>query len=85
MSYEKAVEELARLVMSGDIKNREELNRWKIKVSRKYHLSKIPGNSDILKAIARLVRESGDVQVPVEEGHKLVAVHGYHPIVSPTE
>ena len=55
--FEKAVNELARLVMSGEIKSRDELNRWKIKVARKYYLSKIPGNSDILKAIPEDRRE----------------------------
>jgi len=55
--FERAVEELAEKVMSGEIKSREELNRWKIKVARKYRLSKIPGNSDILKAIPEERRE----------------------------
>ncbi|QDA30504.1 tRNA uridine(34) 5-carboxymethylaminomethyl modification radical SAM/GNAT enzyme Elp3 [Thermococcus indicus] len=55
--FRKAVEELARAVMNGEIKGREELNRYKIVVSRKYHLSKIPGNSDILKAIPEERRE----------------------------
>ncbi|NJE11048.1 tRNA uridine(34) 5-carboxymethylaminomethyl modification radical SAM/GNAT enzyme Elp3 [Thermococcus sp. MAR1] len=55
--FRKAVEELARAVMNGEIKGREELNRYKIAVSRKYHLSKIPGNSDILKAIPEERRE----------------------------
>ena len=55
--FQEAVRELARLVMSGEIKSRDELNRWKIKVARKYHLSKIPGNSDILKAIPEERRE----------------------------
>ncbi|WP_297418776.1 tRNA uridine(34) 5-carboxymethylaminomethyl modification radical SAM/GNAT enzyme Elp3 [Thermococcus sp.] len=56
-SFEKAVEEIAGAVLSGEIKSREELNRYKIVVSRKYHLSKIPGNSDILKAIPEGERE----------------------------
>ena len=56
-SFEKAVEEIARAVLAGEIKSREELNRYKIVVSRKYHLSKIPGNSDILKAIPEGERE----------------------------
>ncbi|ASJ01411.1 tRNA uridine(34) 5-carboxymethylaminomethyl modification radical SAM/GNAT enzyme Elp3 [Thermococcus gorgonarius] len=55
--FKKAVEEIARAVLSGEIKSREELNRYKIVVSRKYHLSKIPGNSDILKAIPEEERE----------------------------
>ncbi len=55
--FEKAVEEIARAVLAGEIKSREELNRYKIVVSRKYHLSKIPGNSDILKAIPEEERE----------------------------
>ena len=50
-SYESAIEELARAVMNGEIKSREDLNRYKMAVSRKYHLSRIPANSDILKAI----------------------------------
>ncbi|NJF25737.1 tRNA uridine(34) 5-carboxymethylaminomethyl modification radical SAM/GNAT enzyme Elp3 [Thermococcus sp. Bubb.Bath] len=50
-NFRRAVEEIAGAVLSGEIKEREELNRYKIIVSRKYHLSKIPGNSDILKAI----------------------------------
>ncbi|NJD98775.1 tRNA uridine(34) 5-carboxymethylaminomethyl modification radical SAM/GNAT enzyme Elp3 [Thermococcus sp. LS1] len=50
-NFRRAVEELARAVLAGEIKTRDELNRYKIIVSRKYHLSKIPGNSDILKAI----------------------------------
>ncbi len=49
--FRKAVEELARLVMGGEIKSKGELNRWKVRIARRYHLSKIPGNSDILKAI----------------------------------
>ncbi|ASJ08258.1 radical SAM protein [Thermococcus siculi] len=56
-NFRKAVEELARAVLSGEIKTREELNRYKIIVSRRYHLSKIPGNSDILKAIPEGERE----------------------------
>ncbi|WP_297522758.1 tRNA uridine(34) 5-carboxymethylaminomethyl modification radical SAM/GNAT enzyme Elp3 [Thermococcus sp.] len=55
--FEKAVEEIARAVLAGEIKGREELNRYKIVVSRKYHLSRIPGNSDILKAIPAEERE----------------------------
>ncbi|WP_297519919.1 tRNA uridine(34) 5-carboxymethylaminomethyl modification radical SAM/GNAT enzyme Elp3 [Thermococcus sp.] len=55
--FEKAVDEIARAVLAGEIKSREELNRYKIIVSRKYHLSKIPGNSDILKAIPEGERE----------------------------
>ncbi|WP_456366491.1 tRNA uridine(34) 5-carboxymethylaminomethyl modification radical SAM/GNAT enzyme Elp3 [Thermococcus sp.] len=55
--FEKAVEEIARAVLAGEIKSREELNRYKIVVSRKYHLSKIPGNSDVLKAIPEEERE----------------------------
>lgn len=50
-NFRRAVEEIARAVLAGEIKDRNELNRYKIIVSRKYHLSKIPGNSYILKAI----------------------------------
>jgi len=56
-NFRRAVEELAKKVLSGEIKTREELNRYKIVVSRKYHLSKIPGNSDVLKAIPEGERE----------------------------
>ncbi|WP_367883637.1 tRNA uridine(34) 5-carboxymethylaminomethyl modification radical SAM/GNAT enzyme Elp3 [Thermococcus peptonophilus] len=55
--FRKAVEEIARAVLAGEIKDRNELNRYKIIVSRKYHLSKIPGNSDILKAIPEEERD----------------------------
>ena len=56
-NFGRAVEELAKAVLSGEIKSRDELNRYKIVVSRKYHLSKIPGNSDVLKAIPEGERE----------------------------
>ena len=55
--FERAVEEIARAVLSGEIKSREELNRYKIVVSRKYHLSRIPGNSEVLKALPEEERE----------------------------
>ncbi len=56
-SYEKAIEELARAILSGEIKDRNELNRYKMAVSRRYHLSRIPGNADILRAIPENERE----------------------------
>ncbi|MDK2915205.1 MAG: elongator complex protein 3 [Thermococcaceae archaeon] len=55
--FGRAVEEIARAVLVGEIKDRNELNRYKIIVSRKYHLSKIPGNSDILKALPEEERD----------------------------
>ncbi len=55
--FEKAVREIANAVLAGEIKTREELNRYKMAVSRRYHLSRIPGNADILRVIPEDERE----------------------------
>jgi len=40
--YRKACEEIAKAIISGEIKDRDQLNRFKVKIARKYHLSKLP-------------------------------------------
>lgn len=56
-AYRKACEEIARMIISGEIKSREELNKVKVRVARKYHLSKLPGNADILRVMSKGDRE----------------------------
>lgn len=55
--YKKACEELAKAVLNGEIRDRRELNRFKVIVARKYHLSKIPSNADILRVMKKEDRE----------------------------
>ncbi|WP_048150939.1 tRNA uridine(34) 5-carboxymethylaminomethyl modification radical SAM/GNAT enzyme Elp3 [Palaeococcus ferrophilus] len=56
-AYKKACEEIAAAIVRGEVRDRKALNRLKIKVSGKYHLSKIPSNSDILRAMDGKDRE----------------------------
>lgn len=56
-AYRKACEEIAQMIISGEIKSREKLNRVKVRVARKYHLSKLPGNADILRVMSKEDRE----------------------------
>ncbi len=56
-AYRKACEEIAQMIISGEIKSREELNKVKVRVARKYHLSKLPGNADILRVMSKEDRE----------------------------
>ena len=44
--------EIISLIKSGKIRNAEQLHRIKIKLSAKYHLNKIPSNSEILENAA---------------------------------
>ena len=55
--YRKACEEIAKAIISGEIKDRDQLNRFKVKIARKYHLSKLPTNSDILRVMSKDQRE----------------------------
>ena len=52
-----ALEELAERIISGDIRSKEELNREKVRVARKYHLDSIPSNTEILHRIPEEKRE----------------------------
>ena len=56
-AYRKACEEIAQMIILGEIKSREELNKIKVRVARKYHLSRLPGNADILRVMSKEDRE----------------------------
>jgi elongator complex protein 3 len=51
-NMQAACEELVSLIVAGDVSTQDELNMAKKSVSLAYHLSKLPRNSDILKAAA---------------------------------
>lgn len=53
----EAIVEIVEALLSGKVKSREELNKLKIEVARKYHLPKLPKNSDIWKALPKDKRE----------------------------
>ncbi len=46
-----ALDELAEMIISGKIRNKDELNREKVKVARKHGLDRIPSNTEILHRI----------------------------------
>jgi len=48
MDYQQACREIAEEIESGYITTREQLNRRKIEISKKYHLHKLISNPDIL-------------------------------------
>ena len=51
------LKELAQAVISGKIKTKEELNRAKLDIARKYRLNRMPSNTDILHEIPAERRE----------------------------
>jgi len=52
-----ALDELAEMILSGEIESKEELNRRKVMVARKYGLDRIPSNTEIMHRIAPERRE----------------------------
>jgi len=52
-----SLDELAEMILSGKIKNKDELNREKVKVARKYRLDQIPSNTEIMHRIPEERRE----------------------------
>ncbi|WP_288073238.1 tRNA uridine(34) 5-carboxymethylaminomethyl modification radical SAM/GNAT enzyme Elp3 [Pyrococcus sp.] len=56
-AFKAAIEEIVNALLSGEIKSREELERIKVEVAKKYHLPKFPKNSDIWKALPKDARE----------------------------
>ncbi|RLG45449.1 MAG: tRNA uridine(34) 5-carboxymethylaminomethyl modification radical SAM/GNAT enzyme Elp3 [Thermoproteota archaeon] len=48
----KACIEIAKAILSGKVKNKKELERVKVRVSRKYRLKGLPKNSEILEVIS---------------------------------
>ena len=51
------LEEIARMILSGKITSKEQLNREKVKIAGKYHLNRIPSNTEIMHHIPEERRE----------------------------
>jgi elongator complex protein 3 len=51
-NMQAACKELVSLIIAGDVSTQDELNKAKKSVSLEHHLSKLPRNSDILRAVA---------------------------------
>ena len=52
MNSDKAISEIVSLLKSGEISSKDELNRVKIKASRRHHLDGIPRDSQILGCLS---------------------------------
>ncbi|AEH25069.1 tRNA uridine(34) 5-carboxymethylaminomethyl modification radical SAM/GNAT enzyme Elp3 [Pyrococcus yayanosii] len=55
--FESALREIVNALLQGKVRDREELNRLKVEVSRRYHLPRLPKNSEIWRALPDNVRE----------------------------